>query len=331
MERARRTGRDVSRRARLLEPSEAESPRLILIRELMNLMIPSTSIISTVPEVSMRSRVRLYSLALRAFFSLMITSLALTLCVCAGHSAPPRDRVDVASGYTWVPIGDWQHAVLSYNRQWSKRWSAGVTTQYLRRGYNELRLSDLSFGLPITYRAHPRFTLATQLDVTPIAQISPRYAGEVTPRYQLEGGSLAISMRYRYAQYSIADTHLVQPGLEYRSARLLAELYTYIVFPTFGPNTLTPQLRLTYTLSYKWRIGWWTTYGFETLNERFFNPSRQAPKWDHTLRVSHLFTDYQGVNLGVSYTRFITDDPALAQEVFNQDRVGLSTHYFVKF
>lgn len=266
--------------------------------------------------------------------SLLMLGAALIVTMSASRNAvasPPLNRVDLAATYTSVSIGDWQQATLGYQRQWSSRWSAGLITQYQRRGYNEVRLSDLSVGLPVRYQATTRFALSARADVTPIAQISPRYAGELTPSYRFKDAPLTLSVRYRYARYSIADTHLAQPGIAYDASPLLIQLYAFLVFPTFGPNMLTPQLRLTYALSYRWRLGWWSTYGYEVLNERFFDPARQAPKWENTLRVSYLFNDHQGINLGVGYNRFITADPRLAAEVFNQDRVELSSHYFIKF
>ena len=137
-------------------------------------------------------------------------------------------------------------------------------------------------------------------------------------------------MRYRYARYSIAETHLTQPGAEYIASRWRVGAYAYLVFPTFGPNSLTPQLRTSYTITPHWSVGWWSTYGYETLNEQFFDPARQAPQWENLVRITHFISDYQGVDINLSYMRFFPNTPEIAQELFNRDRGEVTLHYFFK-
>ena len=234
----------------------------------------------------------------------------------------------------WAEIGDGQRAVLSYTRAISKRWVSGVGALYQRRVFGELTLSDVMFSVPVYYLGAGALGAQLKLDVTPSAEISPRYAFEVMPSWHISGrpdSGFTLSTRYRYSHYSVADTHLLQPGLAYQGGGWGAGLYAYLVIPTFGPNSITPQLRAQYALTPLWGLSWWSTYGYETLNERFFNPARQAPQWENLLRVSHLLSDTQGIDLNLSYMRFFPATPEIALELFNRDRVELTLHYFIKF
>ena len=264
-------------------------------------------------------------------------SLCLSLCLSlwgrmdTACAAPPSNRMDLSTSYTLISVGDWQSAVVSYNRQWSKRWNVGVISRYLRRDFNGEVLSDFGLSIPVYYQNDGQFSLNAQVDMTPLPQISPRYAAEVTPNYRLSKLPFTLSTRYRYAQYSRAFTHLVRPGVLYHHARFSLGLYAYVIFPEFGPNSLTPQARLRLRITPSWYLSWWSTYGYETLNERFVDPARQSVQWGNFVRLSHFFSDTQGVNLGANYIHFLSDDPIIAQEIFNQNRFESSLHYFVRF
>ena len=277
---------------------------------------------------------RLYPrFSLRSFRHILIflCSVSLWYGSATVEAAPPQNRMDFSGNYTWISPGDWQRAVISYSRQWSKHWNAGIVTRYLRRDFNGEVLSDFGLSVPVYYQTHRQLSLNAQIDLTPIPQISPRYAAELTPNYRLSKLPLTLSTRYRYAQYSSAHTHLIQPGIEYQRARLSLGFHAYVIFPEFGPNSLTPQTRLKYRLTPFWHLSWWSTYGYETLNERFVDPSRQSVQWGNFVRSTHIFTDTQGVNLGINYIRFLSDDPQITQEIFNQNRLEVSLHYFVRF
>ena len=185
--------------------------------------------------------------------------------------------------------------------------------------------------MPIYYQTVRQLSVNAQVDVTPMPQISPGYAAEITPKYRLSQLPFALSMRYRYAQYSRAYTHLAQPGLIYHRSSLSLGLYAYVIFPEFGPNSITPQVRLRYVLTPFWHISWWSTYGYETLNERFVDPARQSVQWGNFVRISHILSDTQGINIGVNYIHFLSNNPQISQEIFNQHRLQASLHYFVRF
>ena len=207
--------------------------------------------------------------------------------------------------------------------------------RYQRRVFDQLTLSDVSLSVPLTYQSAAALGVNAQVEITPYAEISPHYAMEITPSYlsrrsAQRGAAWRLALRYRYAHYTLADTHLLQPSLAYLGGRWSVALHAYVVFPTFGPNSLTPQLRLSRAIARGWMIGWWATYGYETLNERFFNPARQAPRWENLIRITRFLSDDEGINMSLSDVRFFPETPEIAQELFNRDRFEFTLHYFIK-
>jgi hypothetical protein len=242
----------------------------------------------------------------------------------------PLNRLDLSGNYTWMSIGDWQKLNVSYTRQWDQNWNAGLATRYLRRTVNQSELSDLSFMLPIYY-VRKALTLKSQIDFAPQAIISPLYSLELSTSYRFKKLPITLHSTYKYAAYNIAYSNLLLSGVHYNGKRLNIGAYAYLVFPEFGPNLLTPQLRVGWYFNYFWRLVWWTSYGYETLNERFVDPRRQSTQWTNFLQIKHLLTDWQGLNLGVAHTTFFPDNSLMAQEIFNQDRIEVSLHYFWRF
>ena len=246
------------------------------------------------------------------------------------HAKTPKNRLDTAGSYTWISVGDWQRMALNYSRQWHKNWNAGLGGYYFRRILNQQAQSDLSLVAPVYY-THKNLTLKTQVDLAPQASILPLYALELAPSYRLDSIPFTLFTRYRYVNYDIAYAHVSQSAITYHANRFDLAAHMYLILPQFGSNLLTPQIRLNYRFNYFWRLAWWSTYGYETLNERFVDPNRQAIQWSNFIQVRHLLTDWQGINLGVSYVHFLAENEQMASEIFNQNRLEASLHYFVRF
>ena len=136
---------------------------------------------------------------------------------------------------------------------------------------------------------------------------------------------------YRFAQYENPYAHVIAPRLNWSIGNHILGTYLFVTVPEFGPVLITPQLRLSVYFNYFWRLSIWSLYGYETVNDRFVDPSRQSPQVSTFVQVRHLFNDWTGLNVGVSYAHFLSDTVDAAQERFNQDRLELSMHVFYRF
>ena len=259
---------------------------------------------------------------------ILLSWLHLLESACA---APPRHRIDLGSAYTVVDVGDWQILNASYTYQASS-FTTGVAARLFRREFPGLAPTDFSVQVPL-YTALGPLSLEAMGEWSPQPTFVPEYSIRLSPSLRIPSILSALHLTYRYAQYTIASAQMITPGLSWRNPKLgwATGVFFYITIPEFGGSLYTPQLRLEYYLSYFWRIELWCTYGYETLNDRFVDPARQAPQLNLYAQLKHLFSDYSGMNLGLSWANFIPPNAQIAQERFNRDRLELSIRTFFRF
>lgn len=276
----------------------------------------------------------------RSSFISCLFILFISLGVIFGLSTPvqgapsspnnrPKNRVDISTSYTSISVGDWQYATLSYTRQFRK-WTTGIDTRLFRRELSTSAPVDWSVGVPL-YTQWDRFLFFGHIGVSYQPKFFPHYTIELQPAYQFESIPFRLELTYRYAQYQTPRAQMLLPGLHWLGGVIDAGLYCYFVIPEFGPVLLTPQARFQWSITYFWRLVIWSHYGYETLNNQFVNPNRQAPQWGSFIQIKHLFTDWIGLNIGLSYVHFISDNIDILRERFNQDRLEVSLHSFWRF
>ena len=86
-------------------------------------------------------------------------------------------------------------------------------------------------------------------------------------------------------------------------------------------------MRIYWYLSYFWRITTWIFYGYETLNDRLIDPSRQNQQMTLFVQLRHLFNDWSGLNVGITRAQFFEETP----EIFNQSYTTVSLHTYWRF
>lgn len=261
---------------------------------------------------------------------LIHTLLALALSTRVANAAPAQaqNRVDVSASYTFISVGDWQMISGSYTRS-IDRWVSGLGAQVLRREFSDQTLFDFSLSLP-AYWSTDRFGIEVLGTWSPTAYFSPSYSIQLSPSIRF--WDMASHLTYRFAEYPIAYAHVLTPGFSWspKTLPIVIGVFVYLSVPEFGANLITPQLRFEYKINYFWSGELWTTYGYETLNDRFVDPTRQAPQLGLYFQGKHLFNDWSGLVLGLSWTQFFADE-RIAQERFNQDRFEISLRSFIRF
>lgn len=263
----------------------------------------------------------------------MIIFIAISSCVngSATYAEAPRHRIDLATAYTVVDVGDWQTINGSYTYQWAHL-TTGLATRVLRREFPTEAPIDFSLLLPL-YTAYKALSLEMWGEWSPSPTLVPQYSLQLSPSLRISSLFSALHFTYRYAEYTQASAQVLTPGFSWRHPRLgwAAGAYLYITIPEFGETLYTPQVRLERMFSYFWRFELWCTYGYETLNDRFVDPTRQAPQLSLYAQLKHLFDDYTGLNLGLAWVNFLPPNPQIAQERFNRDRLEVSLRTFFRF
>ena len=246
-------------------------------------------------------------------------------------ASPPKHRVDLASAYTLVDVGDWQTLNASYTYQ-TQKVTTGMATRVFRREFPGQAPTDFSLQLPV-YTSYGPLSLEFWGEWSPQPTFVPKYSLQLSPSLRLPSILSAIHFTYRYAQYTIASAQMITPGLSWRNPKLgwATGAFFYITVPEFGGILYTPQLRIERYFSYFWRVELWCTYGYETLNDRFIDPARQAIHLNLYAQLKHLLSDYSGVTLGLSWANFLPQNDDIAQERFNRDRIEISLRTFFKF
>ncbi len=263
-------------------------------------------------------------------FGLLSQSLA--------HASPPQHRVDLSSAYTSIDVGDWQMLNASYSYTLHKptqaldSFTTGLGARILRREFPTIAPSDVSLLLPL-YLQVKNFGLECWGEWASEPSFVPKYSVLLSPSWRISSLKSALHFTYRYAQYAIAQAQVYTPGVSWNDPQLgwKAGLFLYITQPEFGETFYTPQARIERYFTYYWRSELWVTYGYETLNDRFVDPARQAPQLSFYLQLKHLLSDYSGVNLGLSWVKFLPPNQLIAQERFNRDRLELSIRSFFRF
>lgn len=260
--------------------------------------------------------------------------LIIFLAVAFNESAlatPPKQRVDLGSSYTIVDVGDWQTFNASYTLQ-TQGLTTGVAARVFRREFPGEAPTDLSLQVPLYTNLGP-FSLEVWGEWSPQPTFVPQYSLQVSPSYRIAPLLSALHLTYRFAQYAVASAQMITPGYSWHNPQLgwATGVFFYITVPEFGGALYTPQLRLEYYLSYFWRIELWFTYGYETLNDRFVDPARQAPHFNLYGQLKHLFSDYSGIYMGLSWANFLPPNAEIAQERFNRDRLEISVRTFFRF
>ena len=70
---------------------------------------------------------------------------------------------------------------------------------------------------------------------------------------------------------------MITPGFSWRNPKLGWATGAFFYIGSWIWSILyTPQLRIERYFGYFWRVELWCTYGYETLNDRFIDPARQA-------------------------------------------------------
>ena len=161
---------------------------------------------------------------------------------------------------------------------------------------------------------------------SPEPSFVPKYSLLLSPSWRFSKIKSALHFTYRFAQYTNAKAHVYTPGISWNNPKVgwKTGLFLYITQPEFGEIFYTPQVRLERYFTYFWRSELWVTYGYETLNDRFVDPARQAPQLSFYWQIKHLFNDYSGLNLALSWVKFLAPNEQIAQERFNQDRIEFS-------
>jgi hypothetical protein len=257
--------------------------------------------------------------------------LSVSLYIRDSGATPPKHRIDLSSAYTSVDVGDWQMIAGSYTYQLPAL-TTGIATRVLRRDLPTYSPTDLSIQLPI-YTAFGPLSLECWGEWSPDPVFVPQYAIQVSPALRFSSILSALHLTYRYAEYAIAHAQLVTPGFTWSNPTLGWGVggFLYVTIPEFGEVLYTPQLRIERLFSYFWRTELWITYGYETLNDRFVDPTRQAPQISLYTQLKHLFSDYSGLNIGLAWVKFLPQTDQMAQERFNQDRLEVSIRTFYRF
>ena len=262
-------------------------------------------------------------------FHLLLMTLLAFFPFMKAEAAPPAHRVDVATAYTWVSVGDWQQITGGYTHSWSS-FTTGLSSRVLRREFTQDNPVDLSVQLPMYFNGEI-VSLEMIGEWSPSPTFVPKYMLHLSPTIRFL--SFATHFTYRFAQYQNGYAQILTPGFSWqpRSLPWRLGLFVYLTSPEFGPILISPQLRVEYLLSYFWRVELWTTTGYETLNDRFVDPARQAPQLSLYGQVKHLFNDYSGLTLGLVWTHFFPETEIMAEERFNQPRLELSLRSFLRF
>ena len=285
--------------------------------------------------LSLKERRALFSIVCQwsvLFFNVGVITL------CSAHFNPkvelkaaPLNRIDLSVSYTSIQFGDWQQLTSNYLRSFKdSRYSVGLGGRLFRRELSASSPIDLNLSLPFVYRGE-QWALEGQTEWSPSPIFLPEFALQLTPSVTLKRVPLHLTLTYRFAQYTAPHSQLLIPGVSYRGRLGSIGGYAYVIIPEFGPVLLTPQLRTALRISYFWRLVLWGHYGYETLNDRFVDPNRQAPQVSLFFQVRHLFNDWVGLNLGVSIVHFLPQNNSIAQERFNQDRLEFSAHTYWRF
>lgn len=264
------------------------------------------------------------------FFPFLILSIVIMMSSKA-QANPPRHRIDLASAYTWVDVGDWQMLTGSYAYQ-APTFTSGLIGRILRRESLPNAPADLSLQIPF-FTSFKAFSIACLAEWAPQPIFVPKYALQLSPKLNITSLKSALHFTYRYAQYAVASAQVLTPGISWLAPQLGwgAGAFLYVTIPEFGQSLFTPQLRVEKYLNYFWRIEFWFTFGYETLNDRFVSADRQAPQVSIYGQLKHLFNDYSGLNLGLSWIKFLPETEQMANERFNRDRLELSLRTFFRF
>ena len=260
-------------------------------------------------------------------------------CLISPSSAQPSHphRLDLSLAYTRVEqTGDWQRGILGYGylmeQNPNRVLSFGGSLQAHRREFSLEPFTD-PFGSLWTHWNNQNWGLDAQIEGSIRPKFLPNWGIQLRPyhRFNFKTQSLEIASLYRFAQYQIASSQLFTPSLTWTHPSWSLGFYLYLTFPEYGPNFLTPQFRFSKKISYFWRFGLWGLYGYDTLNDRFVDPNRQAPLWNLYGYVQHLWNDWQGTRIGLSYLHFLPQSFQQAQERFNQNRLEISLHHYWRF
>ncbi|MAD60324.1 MAG: hypothetical protein CMH49_02260 [Myxococcales bacterium] len=276
----------------------------------------------------------------QCFFQSLATLVYSTLFIIPADALPPKHRLDFASAYTQIDVGDWQTLNAAYSYTVHNPFTSldhssvtsGLATRVLRREFPGVAPTDLSLQVPL-YLQLEQFGLECWGEWSPQPSLVPEYSLLLSPSWRFTELKSAVHFTYRFAQYTNAKAHVYTPGLSWNdpSVGWRAGIFMYITQPEFGEVFYTPQLRLERYFTYFWRSELWITYGYETLNDRFVDPARQAPQLSFYWQIKHLFNDYSGLNLGLSWVKFLAPNEQIAQERFNRDRLEFSLRSFFRF
>ena len=250
------------------------------------------------------------------------------------HCTPSHPhRLDLSLSYTRVDqAGDWQRLIAGYGYMSSQKNAWGGSFQAHRREFSLEPFTDL-MGTMWGHWQSQNWSIHTQIEGSLNPKFMPKWAVNVHPQrhFKIKTHTLTLASYYRFAQYSSAWSQLVVPSLTWIYPYGSIGTHLYFTFPEYGPNFFTPQLRFTFRLSYFWRLGLWGLYGYDTLNDRFVDPRRQSPLTNLYVYIQHLWNDWQGTRVGLSYLNFLPQNRQQAQERFNQNRLEFSLHHYWRF
>ena len=297
----------------------------------LRLMSPNIAFKYSRPQTILVDHCAIFECITKTSAFAILLSFLFSLGLSKAIAAPPRHRVDLANAYTWVDVGDWQMFTGSYTYQ-APAMTSGLATRVLRRESLPNAPTDLSLLVPF-FTTFNAFSFELLGEWSPQPTFVPQYALQLSPALRFSSISSALHLTYRYAKYTVASAQVVTPGFSWLAPKLGwgAGIFLYITIPEFGKSLYTPQLRVEHFFNYFWRTEYWLTYGYETLNDRFVDPARQAPQVSIYGQLKHLFNDYSGINLGLSWIKFLPKNDQMAEERFNRDRVELSIRTFFRF